>query len=58
MYGQEILWLFGIGLKFLAQTYQMRIHRSSRRKILVSPDLFQKTIAAESFARMANKVLQ
>ena len=58
MHREEVLWLFGIGLKFLAQTYQVRIHRPGRWVILVSPNLFQKTIASQRFARMTDEILQ
>ena len=58
MHCEEVLWLFGIGLKFLAQTYQVGIHRSGRWVILVSPNLFQKTIASQRFARMTDEILQ
>ena len=58
MHCEEVLWLFGIGLKFLAQTYQVRIHRPRRWVVLVSPNLFQKTIASQSFPRMTDEILQ
>ena len=55
---EEVPWLFGIGLQFLAQTYQVRIHRPGGWVILVSPNLFQKTIASQRLARMADEILQ
>ena len=58
MHSEEVLWLFGIGLKFLAQAYQVRIHRPGRWVILVSPNLFQKTITTQRFARMTDEILQ
>jgi len=58
MHCEEILRLLGIGLEFLAQTYEMRIHSPGSWKILVSPNLFQKAIATERFAGMTDEILQ
>src|SRR5271170_6157901 len=58
MHCEKVLWLFGIGFKFLAQTYQVRIHCPGSWEVLVPPNLFQKTIATERFARMTDEVLQ
>ena len=58
MHGEEELRLFRIRLELLAQPNEMGIHSARRRVILVPPDFFKKTIAAQRFTSVADKVLQ
>ena len=58
MHGEEELRLFRIGLELLPQPHQVRIHGARRRVVVVSPNVFQQTIAAERFAGMADEILQ
>src|SRR5271168_3182856 len=58
VHGEEVLRLFGVRFKFLAQTDQVRIHGPSGWVILISPNIFQKAIAGQRFAGVADEVLQ
>jgi hypothetical protein len=51
-------WLLRIRLEFLAQAYQVSVHRACCGIALVAPDFFEQAIAAEHLARMADEVLQ
>src|SRR5271170_2497056 len=46
MYGEEVLRLLGIGFEFLTQTHQVRVDGAGSWKVVVSPNVFEKTIAA------------
>src|SRR5438270_1275801 len=58
MHGQDETRLLGLGLDFLAQANDVRIHRARGGKTLVAPYFLEQTIAAESFPGMTEKVLQ
>ena len=58
VHGEEVLRLFGVGFEFLAQTHQVRIHSPGGWVVLVSPNFFQKTIAAQRFAGVTDEIFQ
>jgi hypothetical protein len=58
MYGEKVLWLLGIRFEFLAQTHQVRVDCAGGWKVVVSPNVFEKTIAAERFSGMRDEVFE
>src|SRR6266550_1704393 len=58
MHGQDETRLLGLGLDFLAQANDVRIHRARSGKTLVAPYFLEQTIAAERFPGMTQKVLK
>src|SRR5277367_937450 len=58
MYGEEVLRLLGIRFEFLAQTHQVRVDGTGSWKVVVSPNVFEKTIAAERFTGVRDEVLE
>ena len=58
MHGQDEARLLGLGLNFLPQADNVRIHCASCREPVVAPHFLEQTIAAQRFAGMAEEILQ
>ena len=50
MHREKVLRLIDVGLQLLPQARQVCIHGASGRVVVVSPNVFQQTIAAQRLA--------